>query len=216
MTLDKDRVAKICDLIVQKGLDIEWFLPNGVRADTLDENLLRKMHRSGCKRIYVAPESGVQRVVNEVIKKNLDLKKVEEVVALCRKIGIKVSCFFVIGLVGETKEDIEQTIKFAYKLRRLGADRFYFSYAMPLYGTELYNQAVASGFLKEGFIDDDLSAVQPLIQTDEFTVEDLRRLCEKAYTVNPVFTLEKFKRVIKNPRIFFNALVDRINKLRKI
>jgi magnesium-protoporphyrin IX monomethyl ester (oxidative) cyclase len=215
MTLDKDRVAKICDLIVQKGLDIEWFLPNGVRADTLNENLLRKMRRSGCKRVYVAPESGVQRVVNEVIKKNLDLRKVEEVVALCRKIGIKVSCFFVIGLIGETREDIEQTIKFAYKLRRLGADRFYFSYAMPLYGTELYNQAVAGGFLKEGFSDDDLASVQPLIETEEFTVEDLRKFCQKAYAVNATFTFEKFKRVIKNSGVILNTLYNQLCKIWK-
>ena len=154
-------------------------------------------------------------VVNEVIKKNLDLRKVEEVVALCRKIGIKVSCFFVIGLIGETRQDIEQTIKFAYKLRRLGADRFYFSYAMPLYGTELYNQAVAGGFLKEGFSDDDLASVQPLIETEEFTVEDLQRLCQKAYAINATFTFEKFKRAIKNPRAVFNTLYNRVCKFWK-
>ncbi len=206
MTLDRNRVAEICDLIGEKGLDIEWFLPNGVRADTLDEDLLRRMRKSGCRRIYVAPESGVQKVVDGIIKKNLDLKKVEEVVILCRKMGIKVACFFVIGLIGETKQDIEATIKFAYRLRQLGADKFYFSYAMPLYGTELYKQAVDGGFLKEGFSDDALSAVQPLIETNEFTIEDLRRLCERAYAVNPVFTFEKFKRAVRNPRVILNAL----------
>ena len=148
----------------------------------------------------------MQKIVDNVIKKNLDLRKVEEVVALCRKIGIKVSCFFVIGLIGETKQDIEATINFAYKLRRLGADKFYFSYAMPLYGTELYNQAVKGGFLKEDFDDDALSSVQPLIETEEFTVEDLQKLCKKAYAVNPVFTIEKFKRVLKNPGIVLNIL----------
>lgn len=206
MALDRNRVAEICDLIVERGLDLEWFLPNGVRADTLDDDLLRRMRKSGCKRIYVAPESGVQKVVDGIIKKNLDLKKVEEVVVLCRKIGIKVACFFVIGLIGETKQDIEATIRFAYKLRQLGADKFYFSYAMPLYGTELYKQAIDGGFLKEGFSDDALSAVQPLIETDGFTIEDLRRLCERAYAVNPVFTFEKVKRIVRNPRVIFNAL----------
>jgi magnesium-protoporphyrin IX monomethyl ester (oxidative) cyclase len=215
MTLDRDRTAKICDLIVERGLDIEWFLPNGVRADTLDKNLLRKMRRSGCKRIYVAPESGVQRIVNDVIKKNLDLKRVEEVVALCRKMGIKVSCFFVIGLIGETKQDIEATIRFAYRLRKLGADKFYFSYAMPLYGTELYDQAVAGGFLKENFGDDALSEVQPLIITNEFTVEDLRKLCEKAYAVNQILTFEKIKRAIRNPGIILNALNNEMRRLWK-
>ena len=61
MTLNKKRMETICDLIVKRGLDIEWYTPNGVRADTLDENLLRKMKASGCKKIRVAPESGVQR-----------------------------------------------------------------------------------------------------------------------------------------------------------
>ena len=78
MTLDKKRMADICDQIVERGLHLEWFTPNGIRADTLDETLLRKMKRAGCKKIRVAPESGVQRVVNEVIGKNLDLKAVEQ------------------------------------------------------------------------------------------------------------------------------------------
>ncbi|MGD0646034.1 MAG: radical SAM protein, partial [Candidatus Bathyarchaeia archaeon] len=150
MTLDKKRMADICDLIVQRGLRIEWFTPNGVRADTLDEPLLRKMKMAGCKKIRVAPESGAQHVVNDVIGKNLDLKSVEQAVVACKKVGIKVGCFFVMGLIGETKADIEETIKFAYKLKRLGADSFIFSIAMPLYGTRLYEQAKQGGFLREG------------------------------------------------------------------
>jgi anaerobic magnesium-protoporphyrin IX monomethyl ester cyclase len=72
MTIDKKRMENICDLIVKKRLDFEWYAPNGVRADTLDENLLKKMKESGCKKLRIAPESGVQRVVDQIIKKNLD------------------------------------------------------------------------------------------------------------------------------------------------
>ena len=129
MTLNKKRMETICDLIVKRGLDIEWYTPNGVRADTLDENLLTKMRKSGCKKIRIAPESGVQRVVNQIIKKDLNLKDVEKAVVSSKKVGIKVGCFFVIGLIGETKEDIKESINYAYKLRQLGADRFYFSVA---------------------------------------------------------------------------------------
>ena len=121
------------------------------------------MKQSGCKKIRVAPESGVQRVVDKIIKKNLDLKSVENAVVLCKKVGIKVGCFFVIGLIGETKEDILETINYAYKLRRLGADGFYFSYAMPLYGTELYEQAERGGFLRACFSDEALAGIEPLI-----------------------------------------------------
>lgn len=200
MTLDKKRMADICDLIVERDLHIEWFTPNGIRADTLDESLLRKMKRSGCKKIRVAPESGVQRVVDKVIGKNLDLKTVEQAVILCKKVGIKVGCFFVLGLIGESKEDIEETIKFAYKLRRLGADSLIFSIAMPIYGTALYEQAKQGGYLREGFCDYTLAATEPLIETPQFSAKDLQQLCIKANMANPTFTKEKIVKAIRNPK----------------
>ena len=209
MTLDKKRMETICDLIVKRGLDIEWYTPNGVRADTLDENLLRKMKASGCKKIRVAPESGVQRVVDQIIKKNLDLKSVEQAVVLCKKVGIKVGCFFVIGLIGETKEDIKASINFAYKLRRLGADSFYFSYATPVYGTELYEQAKQGGFLRDCFSDDALAEAQPLIETPEFTANDLRELCAKANLVNQTFTRDKVIRAIRDPKKAIKVLLGK-------
>jgi anaerobic magnesium-protoporphyrin IX monomethyl ester cyclase len=209
MTLDKKRMEAICDLIVKRGLRIEWFTPNGIRADTLDEKLLTKMKKAGCKKIRIAPESGVQRVVDQIIKKNLDLKSVEQAVILCKKVGIKVGCFFVIGLIGETKEDIEETIRFAYKLRKLGADSFIFSIATPVYGTELYEQAKRGGFLRENFCEDALAAVDPLIETPEFTADDLRKLCARANLVNPTFTRDKALRALRNPKKTIKMLLGK-------
>jgi anaerobic magnesium-protoporphyrin IX monomethyl ester cyclase len=199
MTLDKERMENICDLIVKRGLDIEWYTPNGVRADTLDENLLTKMKTAGCKKIKIAPESGVQRVVNQIIKKNQNLEDVEKAVVLSKKVGIEVGCFFVIGLIGETKEDIEATINYAYKLKRLGAERFYFSVATPLYGTELYDQAKRGGFLSDKFSDEALAAGEPLIITPEFTPNDMRELCARANLVNPTFTRDRLARAVRDP-----------------
>ena len=199
MTLDRLRMVEICDQIIQRSIKVEWFTPNGIRADTLDESLLRKMKKAGCKKIRIAPESGVQRIVNEVIKKNLDLKKVEQAVILCKKVGIKVGCFFVLGLIGETKQDIEKTIEFAYKLKSLGADTFIFSIAMPLYGTAFYEQAKQNGFLREGFCDYALAATEPLAETPEFSAAELQELCAKANMVNPTFTKGKIMRAIKHP-----------------
>ena len=209
MTLDRKRMETICDLIVQRGLNIEWYTPNGVRADGLDEPLLRKMKASGCKKIRIAPESGVQRVVDEIIKKNLDLKKVENAVIASRKVGIKVGCFFIIGLIGETKEDIIATINFAYKLRHLGADAFYFSYATPLYGTELYEQAKRGGFIRDCFSDEALAAVEPFIETPEFTADELRELCARANLVNPTFTRDKIIRALRNPKKALKVLLGK-------
>jgi len=209
MTLNKKRVETICDLILEKGLDIEWYVPTGVRADTLDENLLTKMSESGCKGIRIAPESGVQRVVNQIIKKNLNLKEVEKAVILSKKVGIKVGCFFILGLIGETKEDMQKSINYAYKLRQLGAESFHFSIATPLYGTELYEQAKRGGFLRDDFSDEALSAVEPLIETPEFTADDLRELCIRANLVNSTFTRDKIIRAIRDPKKIIKVLLGK-------
>lgn len=209
MTLDRKRMEGICDLITKRHVQVEWFTPNGIRADTLDEALLRKMKRAGCKAIRLAPESGVQRVVNEIVEKNLDLKAVEQAVVASKKVGIKVGLFFVIGLIGETKADIEETIRFAYKLRRLGAESFIFSIATPIYGTRLYEKAKQGGFLREGFCDEALAGVEPLIETPEFTAEDLQQLCMRANMVNPTFTKGKLLRVMRNPRKAMEMLLKK-------
>lgn len=200
MTFDVQRMEQICDLIIEKGLRFEWFTPNGIRADTLNEVLLLKMKKSGCKKIRVAPESGVQRVVNKIANKNLDLKKVEEAIVTAKKVGIKVGVFFVMGLIGETKADIEETIRYAYKLRSLGAESFVFSIAMPLYGTKFFEQAKAGGYIKEGFCDYALAATEPLVETPEFTAAELSELCMRANMVNRTLTRTKILRAIHSPR----------------
>jgi magnesium-protoporphyrin IX monomethyl ester (oxidative) cyclase len=210
MTLDRTRMENICDLIVKKNLHVEWFTPSGVRADTLDESLLRKMKKAGCKKIRVAPESGVQDIVDSVIKKNLDLDSVKRAVVLCKKVGLKVGCFFVIGLIGETKEDIKKTINFAYKLKQLGADSFIFSIASPIFGTELYRQAKIEGYLKPGFCEDALATAEPLIETPEFSAKDLIALCEIANSVNPTFTRDKIIRAMLNPAKTLKLLLRKV------
>jgi anaerobic magnesium-protoporphyrin IX monomethyl ester cyclase len=200
IAFNRKRLETICNLLIEKRLCIEWCTPNGVRADSLDAELLAKMRAAGCKKILVAPESGVQRIVDDVIKKKQSLKRVEEVVSAAHKFGIKVGCFFILGMIGETKQDMKETIKFAQKLRHLGAEYFYFSYATPLYGTELYRQAKEGGFLTADFSDDALSEVKPLIETPEFTVDDLRCLAAEANLVNPTVTRDRFLRAMRNPK----------------
>ncbi len=199
MTWSRERMAQICDLIVERGLHFEWFTPNGVRADTIDEALLRKMKKAGCKKIRVAPESGVQRVVTDIAKKNLELKKVEAAIVAARKVGIKVGCFFVMGLIGETKADIEETIRYAYKLKGLGAESFVFSIAMPLYGTAFYEQAKAGGYIRDGFCDYALAATEPLVETPEFSAEEISMLCMKANAINRTLTRKKVLKAMRHP-----------------
>jgi len=227
MTLDRKRMEHICNLIIARGLKIEWYTPNGIRADTLDGVLLIKMKESGCKGIIVAPESGNQRVVNEIIGKKLDLKKVEEVVRICKKIGIKVGCFFMIGLVGETKKDFKDTLNFSIKLRNIGAYcGISPSIAFPLYETRLYKQAKEGGYLKlpDG---KDFETVQlnyePIIETPEFNSDDIYEICRlwrdsyiKHLIKHPTRILEKIPIILKNLKLRKSRSYDFLDNIGKI
>jgi len=156
-------------LTMIKRYDITWSLPNGIRADTVNAGIVREMAGAGCKRLFVAPEVGVQRVLDEIVHKSMKLSEVETAVRLFSENGIAVDASFIMGFIGETKKDILNTIRYARKLKRLGLDGAAFNIATPLYGTELYNQAVAEGYLSEGFDCCKMSPFESLIETEEWS-----------------------------------------------
>ena len=94
----------------------------------------------------------------------------------------------------------------------MGADSFYFSYAIPVYGTELFEQAKQGGFLRECFNDDALAEAKPLIETPELSAEELVKLCARANLVNPTFTYDRIFRAARNPQKAAKALMSLISK----
>ncbi len=195
MTFDIERVHRICDLILERKLKFRWSTPNGIRADRLDETLLLKMKKAGCVRIAVAPESGSQKVVYHLIGKALDLKKVVEIVKICKRIGLKVDCFFVMGLPGETKRNLRQTINFASHLKRLGASGFNLAIATPFIGTRLHKVFTDKGFLKPDFDEFTMFRNESFIETDTLKAADLIRYKNIAARLNR-FPVEYIKFII--------------------
>jgi len=173
LTLDLNRAKRICDLINKKNFNISWSAPNGIRADRLDEDLIKKMKQSGCTRVAVGVESGVQRVVTNIIQKKLDLKDVERSIVLLRKYGIEVDGYFILGLIGEKKDETLKTIKYAMKLQKLGMSNAGFYIATPCYGTKLYEEAVERGYLKANFDSSLLSTSESLMETPEWKSDEL-------------------------------------------
>jgi len=176
LTLNKKRFEHILDLTIENRLDITWSVPNGIRPEYVDENLVRKMKASGCKRVFVAPESGEQKVVTDIVKKNLDLKKIEKVINLFKRYGIIVDGSFVIGMIGETKKDIWNTVRYALRLKKLGLDKIGIHIATPYYGTQLYEQAKNSGYLRKDLDSSLMTTTEPLISTSEWSREEIHQI----------------------------------------
>ena len=140
MTINVKRLIKICNEIMDRGLDIKWQTPNGIRASRIDEEMLTAMKESGCEHVTLAPESGSPRVLTEIVQKgkDFDLKYLKDCGETAHKLGLKVAAYFVLGLPGETREDMELTISYARELAKVGVDEVNFGLFIPLPGTPLW------------------------------------------------------------------------------
>ena len=182
-TVNKKRTLEICNGIINKKLNIRWQTPNGIRASATDEEMLDAMKRSGCHHITVAPESGSERVLNEIIKKQQDNNDVTKVVKYASKIGMKTAAFFVSGLPGETVEDVEMSTDYACTLAKEGLDEIAISRFVPLPGSELYEKLVREGKFDGSWLKltaaNDLSLEESF--SEQISTEELNRLIRKAY-----------------------------------
>lgn len=176
ISLDPERMKTICKLIIKAGFKINFYVPNGVRADTLDKELLELMYQAGFKELWIAPESGSQRVVTEVIGKSLDLAEVERVVKEGTEIGLKISCFFILGFPDESLEEMRETIEFGKKLKKIGMHRYSIEFATPYWGTELYWKCFKEDLLVEGFSDVSVSPSTPSIKSPNWTINQLKQV----------------------------------------
>ncbi len=130
---DRARTERIMDLIIEKELRILLSFPNGLRTDRLDFGLLEKMKRAGVYYISIAVETASERL-QKYIKKNLNLKKVNEIINSCAELGIFTRGFFMLGFPTETEDEIKKTIRFAVKSKLHTA---YFFIVTPFKGTEM-------------------------------------------------------------------------------
>ena len=134
-TFKRRHAVAVCEEMINRKIKLDWSLPNGVRIDKLDPELLKLMKKSGCYFMSLGIESANQRILN-IIKKRLDKNLVRNVVTMVKNSGIDAVGFFIIGFPTETKEEIMNTINFACSL---DLERASFHKAMPLPGTELYD-----------------------------------------------------------------------------
>lgn len=136
LTLKREHIESICRLILRKRIKISWATPNGVRADTLDIDMLRLMKESGCYYLAFGIESGNQDILNQ-IKKKETLSTIEKAVKQAKALGFLTQGFFIFGLPGETEQTIINTIEFA---KKIPLDRAQFLILDVLPGSELWDE----------------------------------------------------------------------------
>lgn len=214
VSIQKERLMRICDLICQKKLDISWAAPNGVALWTLDREILKKMKKSGFYRITFGIESGCQRTLR-FIRKPMVLGKAKQMIALSNSLGLWTHSTFIIGFPEETREEIEETIKWTIE-----SDLDFVSYyiATPYPGTDLREAFIQNGLLRK---DEEEKMHYSSISvsgynTLHFTKKDLNLLRDKAYSrffisrlwryFNPFYSVPRLSKRIKSKEDFFYFL----------
>jgi magnesium-protoporphyrin IX monomethyl ester (oxidative) cyclase len=185
LTYDMKRMETICDQVVERGIKFSWETPNGIRADRVNAELLKKMKKSGCRSVFFGVESGDQCISDKIIQKDLNLEKVVEVAKNCKKIHLTGGGFYIIGFPGEKIENMRQTVDFALKLKREYDFGMHLLVATPSYGTKLYEECRKHGYLHGELTPRALAEVRqtsgtPLIETSDFTGADVKKIAEDA------------------------------------
>lgn len=182
-TLDRNRALKICDMIIERGLDIQFNFYVGLRVDTVEESLLKTLKAAGCRFISYGCESGNDRVL-KVIKKGIRVKDVVTAVNITRKVGINHKVNFIIGHPTETYKEAMDSIRIAKSLKCniLGIYNL-----IPYPGTEVYtwiinNKNARLLYPPEAYLNGlTVNKLTPVFETDEFPVEERKKALIKGF-----------------------------------
>ena len=133
-TTNQKLVSRVCDAILENGLDITWKCTT--RVDVLSEDLILQMKRAGMTHIELGIESGSDRM-QKLIHKNLDLTRAKQMVSFLLQNGIHVSLFFMYGFPEETEQDLNQTMELLFSMLDLGVHSASMSFCNFNPGTEI-------------------------------------------------------------------------------
>ena len=139
-------------------LDVTWSC--NAKAN-VPRATLEVMRDNGLRLLLVGYETGNQQILNN-IKKGMRIDIARRFTRDCHELGITIHGTFILGLPGETKETIEETIRFAAEIN---PHTIQVSLAAPYPGTYLHRQAVENGWLDVGhaeLIDDRGVQIAPL------------------------------------------------------
>lgn len=184
-TLIKKRVIELCRLLHERNYnDLILCCPNGVRADKVDEEVLKWMKIVGFKSIAFGVEGGNNKTL-KALKKGETIEEIENKIKLACNMGFDVALFFLIGAPGEEESDVEDS--FALALKYPIVDAFFYS-IVPFPKTELYDWVERENLWimpPESYLNDATGfAVKPYYGTKELSIEKREQLLKKGKKIS--------------------------------
>jgi len=206
--INKERVNKICDLIIERGYKLNiWAY---ARIDTVDEEILKKLKKAGFNWLCYGIESASEKVRKGVSKK-IEQDKIEKVIEMTKRAGIYILGNFIFGLPDDDYQTMRETLNLAKKLKCEYAN-FYAAMAYP--GSELYNWAIKNNIR----LPDDWSGFAQLsedtypLPTKYLKPEEVLRFRDEAFI--EYYSDPEYLKMIEEK--FGSKVVEHINEMLKI
>ncbi|MBS3117900.1 radical SAM protein [Candidatus Woesearchaeota archaeon] len=196
-TMDMKRAEEICNEILRRKLDMVWDIRT--RVDRVTPELIELMKKAGCHRINFGVESGTEEGL-KTIKKEVNLEKVEKAFRICKKVGMETLGYLMIGLPGETREQMMQTIKFAKKVK---PNFCHFTVFTPFPDTEVWRNLLEKGDKSvaecwRSYAQNPTEAFDPPTANEYLSKKELFDVCNFAYKsfyFRPSYILKELSRV---------------------
>ncbi len=131
-----------------KEFGISFCTPNGLYMDSLDDELIDLMAASGAYQLTFAIESASKRVLKDIIRKNVPLDRIQELVDSAHRHDISVHGTFLVGSIGETRDEIMHTLHYPFTV---GFDSVSFFIVNPLPGSPLHAECEFKGYLADDY-----------------------------------------------------------------
>lgn len=190
-TIMKDRVVKICSLMIEKGMNKRFRWLCNARVN-LDYDTMVIMKKAGCHLIIPGIESGSDEILKN-IRKGTTLRQVHQYISDAKKAKLAVHACYMVGNKGETRETMNETLKLALKLN---TDTAQFYPLLPFPGTEAYLWAKSNGYIRGTYSDyvKEDGTINSLLELPGLSSEEMVKFCDdarKKYYMRPRYILHR-------------------------
>ncbi|MFA7000951.1 MAG: radical SAM protein [Candidatus Omnitrophota bacterium] len=145
----KEWIVEFCDCLAEQNFSVTWQLPTGTRTEVLDDEVLAKMVKTGCRNITYAPESGSRRML-QLMKKKVDLESLLRSLSSAVRARLVTRVNIIIGHPRETRRDTWQSFLFLVRAAWLGCDDTAVMIFAPYPGSEDTRNLIAETGLRFG------------------------------------------------------------------
>ncbi|MDD5069487.1 MAG: radical SAM protein [Candidatus Omnitrophica bacterium] len=157
-------------LLVKKN-NLKFSFHCNARSDLIDREVLTCYKDMNITRLAIGVESGSQRVVDDVLNKRINLEKTKEIFDLAAALGINTHAHFMIGIPGETLDEMRDTLDYAKSIKVSSLE---FNILTPWPGTEFYRLCKANSWLEESIAVSDFNEKRlGVVSTKEWNHNDV-------------------------------------------